>query len=88
MHCFQRPLCSASAHCCAGADRQDGPISHISQDEAALLITFAGQVMQILVVDHLELSAIASEAFDIAEAMVMEYRRCVFDIEPKPSSKV
>jgi hypothetical protein len=48
-----------------------------SQDDAALLVTFAGQAMQVLVTDHLEPSAVAIEAFDIAEAMVKEYRRRV-----------
>jgi GAF domain-containing protein len=46
-----------------------------SQDEAALLVTFAAQAMQVLATDHLEPSVVATEAFDIAEAMVKEYRR-------------
>lgn len=55
-----------------------------SQAEAALLVTFAGQAMQVLVTDHLEPSAVAAEAFDIAEAMVTEYRRRVSGVEHQP----
>lgn len=52
-------------------------ITDFSPDEAALLVTFAGQAMQVLITDHLEPSAVAAEAFEIAEAMVKEYRRRV-----------
>jgi hypothetical protein len=58
-----------------------------SQDEAALLITFAGQAMQALVTEHLKPSAVAAEAFDIAEAMVNEYRRRVSGVGHPPDTR-